>query len=50
MLVCKLKGRYNSDDLVVDGRIILEQMLEKQNEKLWIDIILLRIGANGGLL
>jgi hypothetical protein len=45
----KLKGRDHSEDLGVDGRIILEWILEKQGEQLsgcsW-----LRTGTNGGLL
>jgi hypothetical protein len=44
ILVGNLKGRDHSEDLGVGGRIILEQILGKCNEKLWNGFIWLRIG------
>jgi hypothetical protein len=44
-----LKGRYNSEDLRVDGRIILECILKKLLEVVWTGYICLRIGTTGGL-
>jgi hypothetical protein len=38
------------EDLGVDGKIILEWILEKQGGKVWIGCIWLRIGTSGGLL
>jgi hypothetical protein len=32
-----MKGRDHSEDLGVDGKIILEWILEKQSDKVWID-------------
>jgi hypothetical protein len=45
------KGRDQSEDLGVDGRIILE-WISKQWEgvKTWTGLIWLRIGTGGGLL
>jgi hypothetical protein len=34
-----LKGRDHSEDLCVEGRIILEWILGKEDEKLWIGCI-----------
>jgi hypothetical protein len=45
-----LKGRDHLEDLGVDGRIILEYILEKQGRKLWNGLISLRIGTSGGVL
>jgi hypothetical protein len=45
-----LTGRNHSDDLGVNGRIILEWILEKQGGKLRIGFIWLRIGTRGRLL
>jgi hypothetical protein len=45
-----LKGRDHEEDLGVDGRLILEWILEKQNWKLWTVFIWLRIGIIGRLL
>jgi hypothetical protein len=36
-------------DLDINGRILLEGILEKQDGKVWIGCIWLRIGINGGL-
>jgi hypothetical protein len=45
-----LKGGDRSEDLRVDGRIILEWFLRKYGGRVWSGCIWLRIGANGGLL
>jgi hypothetical protein len=45
-----LKGRDRFEDLDVDGRIILETILWKLGEKLWIGLIWLRTETSGGLL
>jgi len=45
-----LKGRHHSEDLGVDGRIILEWILGKQDRKIWIALIWFRIRTSGGLL
>jgi hypothetical protein len=44
------KGRGHSEGVGVDGRIILEWILEKQGGKLWTGCIWLRIGTSSGLL
>jgi hypothetical protein len=45
-----LKGRDCSEDIGVDGMIILEWILEKYDGKLRTGFIWLRIGTNGWLL
>jgi hypothetical protein len=45
-----LKGRDHSEDLGVDGRIILELTFKKQVRQLWTGFIWLRTGTSGGLL
>jgi hypothetical protein len=45
-----LKETDHSEDLGVDGRIILECFLEKWGGKLWIGYIWLMIGTSGGFL
>jgi hypothetical protein len=45
-----VKGRDHSEDIGVDGRIILEWTLGKQGTKVWNGCIWLRIGASGELL
>jgi hypothetical protein len=50
MLVGNLKGRNHSEDLGVDGRIILELTLGKYGGKTWIIFIWLKIGTRGGSL
>jgi hypothetical protein len=45
-----LKVRDQSEDLHVDGRIILEWILVKYIGKVWTGFIWLRIGTSGGLL
>jgi hypothetical protein len=37
-------------DISVDGRIILQWILEEYGGKVWTEFILLRIGTSGGLL
>jgi hypothetical protein len=44
-----LNGRGQSEDLNVDGRIILEWILREYGVKVLIGFIWLRIGTNGGL-
>jgi hypothetical protein len=50
ILVGNLKGRDHSEDVGIDGRIILELILGKQVGKVWTGFIWLRIGTSGGLL
>jgi hypothetical protein len=45
-----LKRRDQSEDLSVDGRIILKWNLGKQVLRAWIGFIWFRIGTCGGLL
>jgi hypothetical protein len=45
-----LKGKYHSDELGVDGRMILDWILGKQGGKVWTGFIWLRIGTSGGVL
>jgi hypothetical protein len=45
-----LKGRDYSEDLGVDGRIILKRNFGKWGWRVWIGLIWLRIGAGGGLI
>jgi hypothetical protein len=40
-----LKGRDHSEDLGIDGRIILKLILEKHSVRLWAGFIWLRIGS-----
>jgi hypothetical protein len=44
----KLKGRDHSEDLGVDGRIILEWILGKYNGRVWTRVFWLRTGTSGG--
>jgi hypothetical protein len=46
----RVKGRGNSEDLGVDGKIILKWILRKQDAGVWTGFIWLRIGTRGGLL
>jgi hypothetical protein len=48
MLMKYLKGRGHLEDLGVDGRIILEWILGKQDRKAWIGLIWFRIGPLAG--
>jgi hypothetical protein len=45
-----LAGREHSEDLGVDGRIILELILEKLDGRVWTGCLWLRIGTSGRLL
>jgi hypothetical protein len=45
-----LKGRDHSEDLGIDGKIILEWIIERWGQKLSTALIWFRIGASGGLL
>jgi hypothetical protein len=45
-----LKGKDHSEGLDVDGKIIVDWMLGKYGEKLWIRFIWLRIGISGRTL
>jgi hypothetical protein len=45
-----LKGTFHSKGLGIEGRIILEWILEKQCGKLWTGFIWLRIRSSGELL
>jgi hypothetical protein len=44
------KGKYHSEHLGVELKIILEQILEKYDGKVWTGCICLRIGKCGWLL
>jgi len=45
-----VKGRDHSEDIGVDGKIILEWILGKQGGAAWTEFICLRIGTGGGFL
>jgi hypothetical protein len=45
-----LKGRDYLEHIGLDGVIILEWILGKEDGKLWTGFIWLRIGISGGLL
>jgi hypothetical protein len=53
--VCKisvgnLKGRDNSEDVGVDGKVILKWILGKLGRVLWTEWIWLRVGTSSRLL
>jgi hypothetical protein len=43
------KERGHLKDLCIDGRMLLEWMINTLDEKVWIGLIWLRIGTSGGL-
>jgi hypothetical protein len=45
-----LKGRDQSEDLGIDGKIILEFISGKSGKKGWSGCSWLRIGTSGGIL
>jgi hypothetical protein len=45
-----MKGRDRSEDLVLDGRIILKWILGKKGWRMWIGFIWLRTWIDGRLL
>jgi hypothetical protein len=49
-MLASLKGRDYSEDLRVDGKIILERILDKYGGKVWTGCICLRMGTSGGTL
>jgi hypothetical protein len=49
-VVGKSEGRYHSEEQGVDGRIILEWILEKSCGKVWTACIFFSIGTSGWLL
>jgi hypothetical protein len=50
IVVKKVKGRDDLEDLGIDGKIILERILGKYGGKDWTGFIWLRIGTSGGFL
>jgi hypothetical protein len=50
ILVGKFEGKYHSEDLGIDGKIILECTLGKWGGRVWIGSIWLRIGTSDGVL
>jgi hypothetical protein len=49
-LLLNVKGRDHSEDLGVDGKIILERILGMYGGRVWTGCIRLRIRTSGGLL
>jgi hypothetical protein len=45
-----MKEREHLQEVGLDGRIISEWILKKQDEMVWSGFIRLRIGTSGGLL
>jgi hypothetical protein len=48
-LLENLKGKDHSEDIGIDGKVILEWILGKYGRKMWTGFIWLRIGTSGGL-
>jgi hypothetical protein len=48
-LLENLKRKDHFEDLVVDGKMILEPILMKCRGKVWTGFIWLKIGSSGGL-
>jgi hypothetical protein len=42
-----MKGRDHSDNLGINGRIVLEWILGKYSGKVWTGFVWLRIGTSG---
>jgi hypothetical protein len=43
-------GRGHSEDLGIDGKVIIERILGKLGGKMWTGFIWFTIGTSGGLL
>jgi hypothetical protein len=50
VFVGKTEGKNHSEDVGIDGRIILEWIFEKKGGKAWTECNWPRIGTSGGLL
>jgi hypothetical protein len=44
----RVKGRDHSEDLLLDGRIIITLILRKYGGRVWTEFMWLRIGTSGG--
>jgi hypothetical protein len=49
ILVGKPEGKDHSEDVVIDGKVVLEWILEKQAGRVWTGFMWLRTGASGAL-